>query len=76
MQSALFKTSAVGNEPHQILGVFKCFGKNYSCHPQGEYIYIYIGRSMLVVSCRAGVGGALNVMKLIGGSEDLVERQP
>jgi hypothetical protein len=51
-----------------MLGIVQCFGKWYSCHPQGEHVLVgqywlsYLGQ---------GVCGALNVLELIGGAEEL-----
>jgi hypothetical protein len=42
------------------------FGEHYSCHPQGDYVFV-----ALVVLCGAGMGGALGVMGLTGGVGEL-----
>jgi hypothetical protein len=58
-----------------MLRVVQCFGKHFSCHLQGDCSLIVTnqacnGWSFLADLLRHGVDGALDVMELIGGTEE------
>jgi hypothetical protein len=66
------KLRLFGYELRRILRDVESFGKQRTCHPQGEYVLVsrsgpsYTGQE---------VGGALKVMALIGGVEELAAIQ-
>jgi hypothetical protein len=56
-------------EPRRILEVVQHFVKYCTCHPQGNYVLV---RPSWASYIEQEVGGALDVMELIGGAEELL----